>query len=253
MKIQQPVLPANQKLSPKSDSKTESSAKPSVEKPATDEVKSMLSAANQQLFIGAKSLMQSLNKELKFSSEFSASISFNQSINSKAESGSILDKIDVEPITFDFEEVAKNVMEFVSGAIKGAQSSGASNDKLAEMMAQARAGVDMGFEMAREELGGMDMLTDDVQAGMDKSYGLIQNGLNNLDEELFGTKTNTDAQLVSQSMTMSEQEQGSISITTLDGDNINISFANDMTFGLSQSQQDGRFSNEMSLSSNRFL
>jgi hypothetical protein len=36
-------------------------------------------------------------------------------------------------------------MEFVSGVIKGAQSGGASDDKLNEMLAQAREGVDMGF------------------------------------------------------------------------------------------------------------
>ena len=43
---------------------------------------------------------------------------------------------------FDFEKVAENVMNFISGRIGLAKESGSSDDELHEMFTHARSGVD---------------------------------------------------------------------------------------------------------------
>lgn len=251
MKIQPTVPSTYQPLSAKKDIDKGQATEPSSDVNKQEGLKNTVSAANQALFIGAKSLLAALNKELRIDGSYSHSKSTSQSVELKTMQGSIINKVDIEPITFDFEKVAENVMEFVSGVIKGAQSGGASDDKLNEMLAQARAGVDMGFEMAREELGGLDMLTDDVKLGMDKSYGLIQQGLSDLNDELFHPEQNKNISMVAQSIGLSEHESASISIITLDGDNVNINFTNDMSLQYGQSSKTGQIINELSLSNNR--
>ena len=225
--------------------KTDSSS----ESKSVHEKKDFLSTDNNRLLIGAKSLMSALNKELKLGGKLEFHSSINESVSIKLEGGSILDKIDIEPISFDFEEVAKNVMDFVGKAISGARDAGASDDKLAEMFAQAREGVDMGFEQARQELGDMDMLTDDVKEGMDRSYGLIQEGIDGLEADIFNKPTaSATPNVIARELGLQESEQGSISIKTRDGDDINISFGSTTTLAQSQSSTDNGYSSETSYS-----
>ncbi|MGB1298443.1 MAG: DUF5610 domain-containing protein [Psychrobium sp.] len=208
------------------------------------EKKDFLTTDNNRLLIGAKSLMSALNKELKLGGKFEFHSSMSESVTIKTEGGSILDKIDVEPISFDFEEVAKNVMDFVGKAIMGAKESGASDDKLAEMFAQAREGVDMGFEQARQELGDMDMLSDDVKEGMDRSYGLITQGIDDLEADVFGKQATAAPSVVARELGLQETETGSISIKTRDGDDINISFGSSTTLAQSQQSSENGYSSE---------
>jgi len=247
MKIQQPTSPVNQNLMPRKPEGRDNVEQPPTDSMAKDKLENPGFGVNQQLYIGAKSLMAALNRELKLDGSFSFSSSSSYNVSVNTEQSSILDKIDVEPISFDFEEVAKNVLDFVSGVIQGAKDSGASDDKLNEMFEQARAGVDMGFEQAREELGDMNMLSDDVKQGMDKSYDLIQGGIDALHQKLLNPQPSVS--IISEELAMSEHEEGSISITTLDGDEININFSNSMSLGYSQSADGGSFRSEMNLSS----
>lgn len=248
MKIHKPIPQSNQPVVPKKPTVREGEQQPSGAVANKDKLKNMTSAANQQLLIGAKSLMAALNKQLKVEGNFNFSQSSSELLEIKTEQPSILDNIDIAPISFDFEEVAKNVMEFVSGVIKGAKDNGASDEKLDEMFEQARAGVDMGFEQAQAELGDMDMLTDDVKQGMNKSYGLIQDGINNLHDELFKLQANSSIE--SQAVSMSEREQGTIAISTREGDEISLSFQSAIALQYGASQDEGKLKTEMSLSSN---
>lgn len=50
---------------------------------------------------------------------------------------------------FDFQSVADNVLQFVTGRIGAARADGKSDDDLTKMMEQARKGVDKGFGDAR--------------------------------------------------------------------------------------------------------
>ncbi|WP_199610594.1 DUF5610 domain-containing protein [Flocculibacter collagenilyticus] len=88
-------------------------------------------------------------------------------------------------LTFDFKEVAKNVMSFVEGVITTARSDGASDDKLTSMFAQARAGIDEGFEQARAELEDLGMMDEELEEGIGKSYELIEKRLGKFEQEFF--------------------------------------------------------------------
>ena len=217
----------------------------SAEVSQQDKIEKYNFTANHKLMIGAKSLMSALNRELKLESSYSFSARFEGVSNDK---NTKLNKI--EPLTFDFEEVAKNVMEFVSSVIQGAKSGGADDEKLKELLAQAREGIDKGFAMARKELGDMDMLSDDTKAGIGKSYELIQEGLENLTNDIFDL---APAQIAANSrqVNMLEQEQGSISIKTRDGDSIEISFASSASLSLSQSNNDGQSSRTLDINSSQ--
>lgn len=247
MKINQPVAHSNQQVKP--NKKSDASDSTTKEVAPRENLKEVALGRHQQLYIGAKSLMASLNKELKLDGSFSFSHKSSVNITTETDSSSILDKIDIEPMSFDFEAVAKNVLDFVSGVINQAKEGGASEEKLEAMFAQAREGVDMGFEQARAELGDMNMLNDDVVTGMDKSYELIHGGIDELHQSLFNPKA--EMNLVSQDLSMSEQERGNIEIKTVDGDSINISFGQSMAMSQSQSQSNNGLSTTLNFSQER--
>ncbi|WP_199922502.1 DUF5610 domain-containing protein [Pseudoalteromonas piratica] len=94
---------------------------------------------------------------------------------------------------FNFEEIAKNVLSFVKGAILGAKADGADNDKLTNMFAQARKGVEQGIGEAVEELKDSDLYTDEIEQGIEKSRDLIFDGLNEFEESLFNPEKQTSA------------------------------------------------------------
>ncbi|MGL5976109.1 MAG: DUF5610 domain-containing protein, partial [Aeromonas sobria] len=54
---------------------------------------------------------------------------------------------------FDFQSVADNVLQFVTGRLGAARADGKSDEDLTGMMEQARKGVDKGFGDARKQLG----------------------------------------------------------------------------------------------------
>lgn len=258
MQINPLTQPTNQKLNnDKSTAATEKQEKGSSVEAFKDNAE-RFSSANSRLKIGAQALMASLNQELKLEGSFSFQSSFSESFSTKIESGSILDKIEVEPLDFDFEEVAKNVLEFVGKTIQGAKSAGASDEELEAMLAQAREGIDSGFAQARQELGDLDMLSGDVEEGVDRSYDLITKGVNELEESLFSNAVNEadliTSNVVARDLGVQETEQGSVSIQTLDGDEINISFgrstslAQSQSFGANGSSSQTQFSQSQSFS-----
>ena len=56
---------------------------------------------------------------------------------------------------FDFEEVARNVLNFVGGAIKNAQGKGADDEALLSLFEQATSGVLKGIDLAKKDLAGI--------------------------------------------------------------------------------------------------
>lgn len=128
---------------------------------------------------------------------------------------------------FDYEKVAGEVLKFVGDAIYGAKSNGASDDELAEMLEQARAGVDLGFEQAREELSEADALNDDLAAGIDKSFELINKGIDNIEEDLFGRERELASRTsaYASSLDTSLEQSSEITITTKEGDKVTLQFS----------------------------
>ncbi|MBE1299555.1 MAG: hypothetical protein GJ680_06575 [Alteromonadaceae bacterium] len=138
-----------------------------------------------------------------------------------------LPKQNEEKPLFDFEEVAKNVLQFVGGAIKSAQANGAEDEELLAMFEQARDGVLKGVEQARKDLAGF--MNEEIDEGITNSLNAIKKGIEDLEREVFG-QSEEDEQVntvtASQAVSTSSEKSGEITITTQDGDEVTISFEN---------------------------
>ncbi|QXB30602.1 DUF5610 domain-containing protein [Aeromonas sp. FDAARGOS 1405] len=135
---------------------------------------------------------------------------------------------------FDFQSVADNVLQFVTGRLGAARADGKSDDDLTGMMEQARKGVDKGFEEAKKQLGKWATDNDDIKTGIDQSYKLIQKGLEEFEKEFFGKVSPTDMGQAE----MASRQQGYLEIQTKDGDKVVLRF-NDSWQTKSQKDESG--------------
>lgn len=126
---------------------------------------------------------------------------------------------------FDFEEVAKNVLNFVEGALTSAAQSGASQDELNEMLAQARKGVEMGVGAARKDLGLDEDSDDPLAIGINKAHERINFGLDEFEKSLNGESEASLFSAQSYQSNFSQENNASISLKTAEGDAVQISFA----------------------------
>lgn len=124
---------------------------------------------------------------------------------------------------FDFEEIVKNVLGFVTGAVKKAQADGADDDQLKEMLGAARKGVQTGIDGAVDELKGTGVFNDEIEQGIEKSKEGIFNGLDDFEEDLFNPKP--DSVSVSQAQYLALSNNAEYKFTTAEGDEVSISFA----------------------------
>ena len=135
----------------------------------------------------------------------------------------------VEPLassnTFDFEEVAKNVLSFVKGAILGAQAEGVDEGSLANMLEQARKGIEQGLGEAIEELKDSDLFNDDIEKGIEKSRELIFDGLDEFEESLFNPVNGQSKSTSFNAQNYYKLENGaSYEIKTAEGDVIKLTY-----------------------------
>ncbi len=135
---------------------------------------------------------------------------------------------------FDFQSVADNVLQFVTGRLGAARADGKSDDDLTGMMEQARKGVEKGFDEAKKQLGKWATDNDDIKTGIDQSYKLIQKGLEEFEKEFFGKVSPTDMGQAE----MASRQQGYLEIQTKDGDKVVLRF-NDSWQTKSQSSESG--------------
>lgn len=140
---------------------------------------------------------------------------------------------------FDFEEVAKNVLSFVGGAIKNAQSNGADDSELKELFEQASSGVLRGIKLAERDLAGF--LNEEIANGISRSKSLIEEGIEDLKRDIFNPdalngEKSTQSLSNTTSVSYAKQESGELSIRTRDGDRVNITFEDLEQFEFSQRQ-----------------
>ena len=138
---------------------------------------------------------------------------------------------------FDFEEVARNVLNFVGGAIKNAQGKGADDDALNALFEQARSGVLKGIGMAEKDLAGV--MNDDIKNGISRSQELIDTGLQKLRESIFpetqeASDVGTSKVSLENQVNYQRRDTGELRIRTLDGDEVNIRFEDLESFELNQ-------------------
>ena len=72
---------------------------------------------------------------------------------------------------------------------------GDDDEALKEMLGQAYKGIDKGFSDARKELDKSGVLTDPLKEGIDKSYDLIQKGMNDFEDEILKELPDVDGYL----------------------------------------------------------
>lgn len=206
--------------------------------------------------IGQTVVYVSLSKSLSLDgNSFKSGTGTTTSDASSTEDSDTVEPTEDNPLGFNFKKVAKNVLGFVTGAIRRAQADGADETKLNDLLGQARKGIDQGFGDAREELKGSGLFSEDLDKGITKSYDLIQDGLKKFEEELFGSKednsaaqdaatTSTDATTPTTTQTgssnqstanqnisviglaaaVSNRQSASLQLTTKEGDKVSISF-----------------------------
>ncbi|WP_447838739.1 DUF5610 domain-containing protein [Aeromonas salmonicida] len=139
---------------------------------------------------------------------------------------------------FDFQSVADNVLQFITGRLGAARADGKSDDDLTEMMDQARKGVDMGFGAAREQLGDWATENEDIKTGIDQSYKLIQDGLEEFEKEFFGKVSTTEMGAAE----MASRQQGYLEIQTKDGDKVVLRFNDSWQVKSENSESGSQFS-----------
>ncbi|MCE9935445.1 DUF5610 domain-containing protein [Aeromonas salmonicida] len=139
---------------------------------------------------------------------------------------------------FDFQSVADNVLQFITGRLGAARADGKSDDDLTEMMEQARKGVDMGFGAAREQLGDWATENEDIKTGIDQSYKLIQDGLEEFEKEFFGKVSTTEMGAAE----MASRQQGYLEIQTKGGDKVVLRFNDNWQVKSENSESGSQFS-----------
>jgi len=149
---------------------------------------------------------------------------------------------------FDFEEVARTVMDFVGGSILTAQANGASDDELKDMFEQGRAGANLGIDQAIGELKDLAMLDDELSQGIEKSRDLINKNIDDLYTKIFPDEeqVNSDAAVdnhnirkasLDTELYTSNSKNSDLSITTTDGDIVSISFSELQQYANNESTQ----------------
>jgi hypothetical protein len=165
------------------------------------------------------------------------------SVQLSSSSREVITTEDVEEIEeknkslFDFEKVAENVLNFIGGRIRLAKEEGSTNEELETMFAQARSGVTRGFEQALGELDELGVLDDELTNGIEKSRGLIFQGIDELEQTYFPTE-NPDLEPVDSTLNTenivtslntelfaSSTKTSDLIITTNDGDKVSIAFS----------------------------
>jgi len=149
------------------------------------------------------------------------------------------DSKESEASLFDFEEIAKNVLNFVGGAIKNAQNRGADEGELNDLFEQASSGVLKGIKLAEQDLAGF--LNEEIANGISQSKNLIEDGIANLKRDIFNPEAldlekPTQSSVNSSSVSYEKQKSGELSIRTRDGDSVKITFEDIEQFELSQRQ-----------------
>ena len=203
-------------------------------------------ALSNRSSISMKIVFQSVSS--KISENFNRALSEKNIAPPNIATKDPLDEVNALTSFFDFEEVARTVMEFVGGSILAAQANGASDDDLKEMFEQGRAGANLGIDQAIGELKDLAMLDDDLSQGIEKSRELINQNISDLystvfpDEEELKTDVALDNQNIrnaslDNTLYTSNSKNSDLSITTTDGDIVSISFSELQQYASKESYQ----------------
>ena len=138
------------------------------------------------------------------------------------------------PFEFDFKSVARNVLDFITERVRSAAGDSENPSTVSRMLEQARDGVERGFKEAKDILSDANLLNEDLETGIDKSFDLISKGLDDFNLSLSSDlpKNVVDAQV-------GRYQQGSLELTTKEGDQIAITFEDSLraSYAVSQGEE----------------
>lgn len=168
---------------------------------------------------------------------FSSALNTTLEVNAKKPDFSATKPKHSTQTMFDFEEVAKNVLKFVGGAIKNAKNNGADDVQLSKLFEQATTGVLKGIKLAEKDLAGL--MNEEIRVGIDSSKQLIDEGIANLKKEIFSksdSSTEDSAQSVQTTtqLSVSRQQSAQLVISTKEGDEVTLAFEDFKQFEINQ-------------------
>jgi Domain of unknown function (DUF5610) len=151
-----------------------------------------------------------------------------QELVSKLEQRFQLEGVDLKGLNaedYTPDKVAGRILSFVEAGIGRAGDDEEKN----ELMEKARQGIEQGFKEAREILDAIGVLNGKVKDDIDKTYDLIQVGLNKLadpqveeQEQEQESKLQSINQAALSEISSEQSRRTSVEITTRDGDKVTI-------------------------------
>ncbi|MDH5182436.1 MAG: DUF5610 domain-containing protein [Gammaproteobacteria bacterium] len=127
----------------------------------------------------------------------------------------------LEPSDYTPEAVAERILGVVDGAMKLARLNGG-DDAAEEKLRQARKGIEQGFNEARKMLQGMGAFEGLAAENANKTWDLLQAGLDEMEADVSATDSVNRETLAVQS---SQRESMELSLTTRDGDKVHLRMA----------------------------
>tara|TARA_R110002096_G_scaffold113885_3_gene247422 strand:+ start:18714 stop:19319 length:606 start_codon:yes stop_codon:yes gene_type:complete len=89
-------------------------------------------------------------------------------------------------------DVASVILGFVQNRLQTETDAGADMEKLADLMSQARAGIEKGYAEARDQIVALSMMNETLSGEIDEGFNLIQDGLLNLEKLFLGKEPDVD-------------------------------------------------------------
>ncbi|GMQ87056.1 MAG: hypothetical protein BMS9Abin08_0254 [Gammaproteobacteria bacterium] len=136
------------------------------------------------------------------------------------------------------EKVAERTLEFIELVVGQETDEG----RRSELLEQVRAGVERGFAEARDILDGLGVLNGDIAKNVDRTYELIQSGLDKLasngageeDDDAATEPVASEAGAVATqagfaAASYSTRQTTSLIVNTLDGDRVTIDITREAT------------------------
>ncbi|THB72836.1 MAG: hypothetical protein D6B28_04765 [Gammaproteobacteria bacterium] len=130
---------------------------------------------------------------------------------------------------FTPEKVANRILDFIDSAMGLAKLNGADDAELEHMLEEAKRGVDMGFEQAKDILDGYGVLEGKIAEDIDSTYNLIQEGFKERD---FGNVERIIE--VERGAAAAREDSFEMEIRTNDGDIVKLMINNSNSISTSQ-------------------
>ncbi|QEQ96823.1 DUF5610 domain-containing protein [Neptunomonas concharum] len=126
---------------------------------------------------------------------------------------------------FTPEKVANRIGDFVAQGLEAARRNGRSEEDIQKMYNAAVAGVQKGFEEAREILDGLGALSGSIAKNVDLTEEKTMDALNAINPSQVAESTNARVSRLMAAERYQEAETLSLKVKTQDGDEVTINFA----------------------------